>query len=337
MLFGPGAGVLFIVAEQAVNQTVAQRRGLANGYVVSLYPLGAMLGAPVFGWSIAVFGVRPTLAGLGAAVGVACAIAAALLRAARIEMHDSASSAPQGASGHEGGRLGRTLGRTFWLLAAVFFLAASAGLTVLSQAAAIVQAYGGAAALAVGATTFITGAVGAARSGGGWLVDHFAAARVGVGAHACSLAGVVLLMLNPAPLSSACALSLIGIGYGIVSGLAAGAIAQYWHKNQFGHVAGRLYIVWYGAAVGLPVLAGACSTARGVVPRRCGWRRGSMWWACWWRGGCRRGDPVPRARLHRLPIGHLASRWQPGHVATPTLSLSKLSASEKCLALGRWR
>ena len=85
VLFGPGAGVLFIIAQQAVNQTVIARRGLANGYVVSLYPLGAMLGAPVFGWSIAVFGVRPTLAGLGAVVLVACAIAAALLRAARIE------------------------------------------------------------------------------------------------------------------------------------------------------------------------------------------------------------------------------------------------------------
>src|SRR5512138_950769 len=68
VLFGPGAGVLFIIAQQAVNQAVVQRRGLANGYVVSLYPLGAMLGAPVFGWSIAVFGVRPTLAGLGAVV-----------------------------------------------------------------------------------------------------------------------------------------------------------------------------------------------------------------------------------------------------------------------------
>ena len=247
VLFGPGAGVLFIIAQQAVNQTVTRHRGLANGYVVSLYPLGAMLGAPVFGWSIAVFGVRPTLAGLGGVAGVACAIAAALLRAARIEMHDT-STPPA-----EGGRLGRT----FYLLTAVFFLAASAGLTVLSQAAAIVQAYGGAAAFAVGATTFITGAVGAARIGGGWLVDHFAAARVGVGAHACSLAGAMLLMLNPTPASAAVALGLIGAGYGIVSGLAAGAIAQYWHKNQFGHVAGRLYIAWCAAAVGLPVLAGA--------------------------------------------------------------------------------
>ena len=103
----------------------------------------------------------------------------------------------------------------------------------------------------------ITGAVGAARIGGGWLVDHFAAARVGVGAHACSLAGAMLLMLKPTPVSAAFALGLIGVGYGIVSGLAAGAIAQYWHKNQFGRIASRLYIAWCAAAISLPVLAGA--------------------------------------------------------------------------------
>ena len=58
-------------------------------------------------------------------------------------------------------------------------------------------------------------------------------------------------------MSAAFALGLIGVGYGIVSGLAAGAIAQYWHKNQFGRIAGRLYIAWCAAAIGLPVLAGA--------------------------------------------------------------------------------
>jgi MFS family permease len=247
VLFGPGAGVLFIVAQQAVNQTVANARGLANGYVVSLYPLGAMLGAPVLGWSIEVFGVRAALAGLGVVVVAACVLSAALLRAADIRMHDASSTAAGG----------ERLGRTFYLLTAVFFLAAAAGLTVLSQAAAIVQAYGGAAALAVGATTFITGAVGAARIAGGWLVDHFAAARVGAGAHACSLAGAVMLSLMPTPVTAAFALGLIGIGYGLVSGLVAGAIAQYWHKNQFGLIASRLYIAWCAAAVSLPVLAGA--------------------------------------------------------------------------------
>jgi len=247
VLFGPGAGVLFIVGQQAVNQTVRKRRGLANGYVVSLYPLGAMLGAPVFGWTILAFGVQPTLAGLGVVVLTACAIAAVLLRAAKIQMLDATSA--EVAEGRLGG--------TFYLLTAVFFLAAAAGLTVLSQAAAIVQAYGGVAALAVGATTFITGAVGAARIAGGWLVDHFAAARVGVGAHACSLSGELMLTLMPTPGTAVLGLGLIGVGYGIVSGLAAGAIAQYWHKNQFGLVASRLYIAWCAAAISLPVLAGA--------------------------------------------------------------------------------
>jgi len=247
VLFGPGAGVMFIVAQQAVNQTVVKRRGLANGYVVSLYPLGAMLGAPAFGWSIAAFGVRPTLAGLGVVVLAACAATAGLLKAAEIRMLDaSTEGAGEGA-----------LGRTFYLLTAVFFLAAAAGLTVLSQAAAIVQAYGGAAALAVGATTFITGAVGAARIAGGWLVDHFQPARVGIGAHLCSLAGALALSLVPGPLTAALGLGLIGFGYGIVSGLVAGAIAHYWSRNQFGRVASRLYIAWCAAAISLPVLAGA--------------------------------------------------------------------------------
>ena len=247
LLFGPGAGVMFIVAQQAVNQTVTQARGLANGYVVSLYPLGAMLGAPVFGWSIEAFGVRATLAGLAAAVLLTCALTAALFRAARIRMREE--SMTRGGADRQG--------RTFTLLTSVFFLAAAAGLMVLSQAAAIVQAYGGPAALAVAATTFITGAVGAARITGGWLVDHFAVARVAVGAHACSLAGALLLSALPSPLIAALALALIGIGYGIVSGLAAGAIPQYWHKNQFGVIASRLYIAWCAAAVSLPVLAGA--------------------------------------------------------------------------------
>jgi MFS family permease len=247
VLFGPGAGVLFIVSQQAVNQTIRRSPGLANGYVVSLYPLGAMLGAPVFGWSIQAFGVRATLAGLGVVVLAACAIAAALLRIAEIRMLDASST--EVASDR--------LGRTFYLLAAVFFLAAAGGLTVLSQAAAIVQAYGGGAVLAVGATTFITGAVGGARIAGGWLVDHFAPARVGVGAHLCSLAGALMLSLIPAPVTAAFALGLIGVGYGIVSGLAAGTIAQYWHKNEFGLIASRLYIAWCAAAISLPVLAGA--------------------------------------------------------------------------------
>ena len=247
LLFGMGGGIGFIVVQQAVNQTVTSNQGLANGYVVALFPLGAMIGAPVFGWAIEAHGLRATLAGLGVAVLLAAAIAAALLQIAGIRMHDASAPVVDEQ---------RPQRRVFLLLFGVFFLAAAAGLTVMSQAAGIVQAYGGKTGLALGATTLITGAIAAARVGGGWLVDRFAIPRVAAGAHLWSLAGALVLTLWPGPLVAVPALAMIGMGYGIVSGLTAGAIAQYWHRNAFGRVAGRLYIAWCIAAISLPVLAG---------------------------------------------------------------------------------
>jgi MFS family permease len=138
----------------------------------------------------------------------------------------------------------------------VFFLAAAAGLMVMSQAAGIVQAYGGQTALAVAATTFITGAVGAARIAGGWLTDRFAVPRVAAGAQVFAACGAALLTLWPGPLVAVPALAMIAMGYGFISGVTAAAIARYWHKNAFGRVAGRLYIAWCVAAVTLPILAG---------------------------------------------------------------------------------
>jgi OFA family oxalate/formate antiporter-like MFS transporter len=248
VLFGLGAGVGYIVMQQGVNQAVSRARGLANGYSVSLYPLGAMLGAPLFGVSIEALGLRATLASLGAVVLGACLLAGLLHHLAAIRMHDESPAAA--AAAHD------PQWPVFWRLFAVFFLAAAAGLMVLSQAAGIVQAYGGATALALGATTFITGMIGAARIAGGWLTDRFAVPHVAIGAHACSLAGAIVLTLWPGPLVAVPALALIGMGYGFVSGLTAAAIAQYWHRNDFGFVAGRLYISWGVAAVTLPILAG---------------------------------------------------------------------------------
>jgi len=246
VLFGLGAGVGFILVQQGVNQSVTGRSGLANGYVVSLYPLGAMLGAPVFGWTIEAYGIRATLAGLGVAVFAGCALTALLLRAADVRMHQEVEKEIQREEQWS----------VFFLLAAVFFLAAAAGLMVMSQAAGIVQAYGGVTAVAVGATTLITGAVGAARIAGGWLVDRFAIPRVAMASQVVALCGALLLTLWPGPLVAVPALAMIGMGYGFISGLTAAAIARYWHKNAFGRVAGRLYIAWCVAAVSLPVLAG---------------------------------------------------------------------------------
>ncbi|MBP8305897.1 MAG: MFS transporter [Burkholderiaceae bacterium] len=247
LLFGLGGGVGFIVVQQGVNQTVRTKTGLVNGYVIGLYPLGAMVGAPLFGWAIVAYGLRPTLAGLAATVLGASLLSAALLRLADIRMQDSTP----GAAVDDNPRWA-----IFARMFSVFFLAAAAGLTVMSQAAGIVQAYGGKTMLALGATTFITGAIAAARIGGGWLVDRYPVPRVAVCAHLFSLTGAILLSVWPGPWVAIPALTMIGMGYGFISGTTAGAIAQYWHKNSFGRVASQLYIAWCVAAVSLPVLAG---------------------------------------------------------------------------------
>jgi MFS transporter, OFA family, oxalate/formate antiporter len=247
VLFGMGGGCAFIVVQQGVNQTITKMSGLANGYVVSLYPIGAMIGTPVFGWAIEMHGLRATMMGLAIVLASASAIAGGLIRLADIRMHD-ASLPPLTV---EDRRFG-----VFLRLFMVFFLAAAAGLMVMSQAAGIIQAYGGKTILALAATTMITGAIAAARIGGGWLVDRFPMPHVAAGAHLFSLTGALLLTLWPGPLVAIPALTMIGMGYGFISGSSAGVIGKYWQKNAFGRVAGRLYIAWCIAAVTLPVLAG---------------------------------------------------------------------------------
>lgn len=247
VLFGFGAGIAFTTVQQGVNQSLTGAGGLANGYVVSLFPLGAMIGAPVFGWAIAAWDIRATLAGLAVTVALTCTLAALLVHAAGIRMQDAGSA---------DGKPDDPQLRLFLRLATVFFLAAAAGLTVLSQAAGIVQAYGGRMALALGATTLITGAIAATRMGGGWLADRFPVPYVAAGAHLCSLAGALTLLAWPGPLVSVPALAMIGMGYGLLSGVSVSAIRQFWHRNAYGSIASRLYIAWCLAAVSLPVLAG---------------------------------------------------------------------------------
>jgi MFS family permease len=252
IVFGTGGGVGYILLQQGVNMLVRRRQGLVNGYIVSLYPMGAMIATPAFHACNEAFGWRTTLGGL-AAVLVACGIAAALL--ARHGGARLVTPVSSEAAGDTATRPG-SLGLTFYKLSATFFLAASAGLMVLSQAREIVAAYGGAAALAVGATTGITGAIAFARISGGWLVDRFAVPNVMCAAHAVALCGGLLLTLMPAAVTAVLGLGMIGLGYGFVSGATAGGIALYWRPADYGRVAGRTYIAWCLAAISLPVLAG---------------------------------------------------------------------------------
>ncbi len=248
VFFGAGGGAAYILVQQIVNLAVTGRHGLVNGYVVSLYPAGAMIAAPLFGWGIRELGVRATLGGLAAVLAVTGLVSAWLTAHSGVTL--TTATAVVALSDEERRR------PVFWRLWLVFFLAASAGLMVLSQAAGIITAYGGAAPLAVYGTTFITGTIAAARLGGGWMVDWLAISSVAAGAHAVALAGGVVLTLWPGPAMSVIALALVGLGYGLISGVTAAAVAVYWRRALYGRMAGRIYMAWCAAAIVLPVTAG---------------------------------------------------------------------------------
>jgi len=248
VLFGLGGGAAYILVQQVVNLAVTSRHGLLNGYLVALYPAGAMIAVPLCGWGVRELGVRATLGGLAAVLTVTGVITAWLIAHSGVTL-----AASTGAVAPAEGERRRPV---FWRLWIVFFLAASAGLMVLSQAAGIITAYGGATALAVYGTTFITGSIAAARLGGGWMVDWVAIPTVAALAHAIALAGNVALTLWPGPGVSVLALALVGLGYGLISGMTAGAVAVYWRRALYGRVASRLYLAWCAAAIVLPIIAG---------------------------------------------------------------------------------
>lgn len=246
--FGVGGGAAYILVQQVVNLTVTARHGLVNGYMVSLLPAGAMIAAPTFGWAISAFGVRAALGGFAATLAVTGLVSARLTAHAGTGLAAATSSA---APGEEERRRA-----VFWRLSLVFFLAASAGLMVLSQAAAIITAYGGGPTLAVYGTTAITAVIAAARLGGGWMVDWLAIPTVAAGANAVALAGNVALTLWPGPAMAVLTLGLVGLGYGLVSGVTAAAVAVYWRRALYGRMASRVYIAWSAAAIVLPIVAG---------------------------------------------------------------------------------
>jgi MFS transporter, OFA family, oxalate/formate antiporter len=287
VLFGVGGGAAYLVLQQGANLLVKRRKGLLNGYIVGLYPAGAVIAAPLFGWANAAFGFRMTLSGLAIVLLLAgmAAIGFAVHAGIELPRRSVSATAAQGTRRAD----------IFLRLWVSFFLAAAAGLTVLSQAVGIVTAYGGAIATALAATTAITGAIACARLAGGWLVDRFPVPFVSASAHGLALAGAMLLTIWPGPLVAALALGMIGVGYGFVSGSTAGAIALYWPSVEYGRIVSRLYVAWCVAAVTLPVLAGylfditrnysatviiaGCGNLLGLcvalgLPRQAGGRRG---------------------------------------------------------------
>jgi MFS family permease len=209
-----------------------------------------MLAAPAFGLGLGWIGVRLTLAGLAAVIAATALAATVLVAHDGVVLTKIGRGTPTPAVGAQNLQL------TFWKLFTIFFLAASAGLMVLSQAAGMVAAFGAGKSASLLATTAITAAIAAARLLGGWLTDRLPVPYVAACAQAIALMGAIALTVMPSPGVAILTLGLIGVGYGLISGVTVAAVASYWPKVEFGRIASRIYIAWCLAAISLPVLAG---------------------------------------------------------------------------------
>jgi len=75
-------------------------------------------------------------------------------------------------------------------------------------------------------------------------------------ASAVALAGNVVLTAWPGPRVSVVSLALVGVGYGLISGVTAAAVAVYRRRALYSRIASRLYLAWCAAAIVLPIAAG---------------------------------------------------------------------------------
>src|SRR5262249_20568267 len=87
-------------------------------------------------------------------------------------------------------------------------------------------------------------------------VDWLTVPTVAAGAHAVALVGNLALTVWPSPAISVVSLALVGIGYGLMSGVTAAAVAVYWRRELYSRIASRLYLAWCAAAIVLPTTPG---------------------------------------------------------------------------------
>ena len=249
VLFGLAGGMSYSVLAQVVNLALpTERRGFGNGFLVATFSAGAMLLAPVCAWGLARFGLTATLFGMGAATLITAAIAAALVRLSGISL---AGAAPL--HGSERSEHPAWVFLVFW---GGFALAASAGLMSLSQSAVIVAAYGGALAQAVFGTATVAAAATLGRLLGGLAVDYLPPKTVILGAQGLGALALASVLLWPSPAMSVAAMSGACLGYGLLSGSYAAAMARYYGPRMFGRMTGRLYTAWGVAALVGPSIAG---------------------------------------------------------------------------------
>lgn len=245
VVLGGSTGLGYATAVRVAG-TVASRRGLALGLVVSAYALGTAVLAPVAAALLGAVGRAWTFVLVAGVMGGVLAVAAALVPGEPSDPH------PRARRGR--GRPGRAV-VALW---AAFGLGAAPALAAFAQAGAL-----------AGTPDAVAAAVGVLAVGNvvGRLVAGPLSDRVGRSAALHGNGAVLLLACLPLAAGSRgpvalAALGLLGTQYGALSALVPAATADVVPRHRFGTAYGLVFTGWGLAGLLAPVAA--ASAAAGI-------------------------------------------------------------------------
>ncbi len=141
-----------------------------------------------------------------------------------------------------------------WL---IFGLGSMAGLMIIGLATSIVETRGGSVALSSVALSTIAIGNTAGRLSVGILASWLRATRGITGAMLITLAGLILAGLVTTPALSACALTLVALGYGLLASSIPVVTQQVFGARHFHAAFALIFSAWGMAGLTSPWLAGA--------------------------------------------------------------------------------
>lgn len=230
--FGLSNGIVYSGALQLSNNALPHRRGFATALIVCGYAAGGAFAAPFYVWMIAAVGPWNALFAMAALVSCVAAVAHHVLAPVRWP----APSAPTGPAA--GGK------RVVWVLWAGFFFGAFSGLLAISHAAGMAAAAGASVTLIAAGAALISVGNGLGRIASGTLIDYMPAQWILALAGAIALCGHVLLVTAPQPLYAVCALSVIGLAYGMTASGYPAAVSHIFGHTRVSAVFGRVFTAW---------------------------------------------------------------------------------------------
>jgi MFS family permease len=247
VLAGAGIGFGYSAATPpALKWFPASKTGLIAGIVVSGFGLASVYIAPLSTWMLSAYGLHTSMLILG--IGFAALVSLLSTRlinppkpAASAATAAQAVAAPDASVGP--GTIIRTGG--FWLLWAVYFVGAGAGLMVIGSVAGMAKA-------SLGELAFLAVAIMAVGNAAGRVVAGLVSDRFGrtqtlavmLTAQAVLMFAAIPVVGHGGPVSLVLLATFIGFNYGTNLALFPAITKDYWGLKTFGANYGVLFTAW---------------------------------------------------------------------------------------------